>query len=355
MTAMIPMVETPGDARDLLTAMTSDPRIRALSEHFTTGFPAVVEHLQKVKATLPTSEQAQAQVVESRWRNAAEVPGRLPDEPGPALVWLTSLASTRWDLRAGAERDAIPTSAELLPDDVCDLVYGLAQDWGMRSPRLAVGEFDGVVVLGGLVRANLNRPQAAADALASGDVSASYVVGLTGDRPLSDVEMDLASQMGLEGRNEQDSMAEGFGRAFGLAQDDWIQSIEYGRPVRRYRLASGTELLIVLAPPRDDEGKQRASTESSFGWFARTSGLVDESSGLLVITTPIYWIQNHIDVLTKLAGAGSAARAITAGGTAEVMPPDLVQHYRSQHYLQEIKSAFDAVPRLLNWAGIEAG
>lgn len=355
MTATIPMVETPDDARDLLAVMTSDPRVRALSEHFTTGFPSVLEHLQKVMATLPPSEQAQADVIQYQWLNAPEVLGRLPDAPVAALAWLTSMASPRWDLRAGAERDAIPASAELLPAEVCDLVYGLAQDWGMRSPRPAVGDFSGIVVLGGLVRANLNRPQAAADALAAGDVSADYVVGLTGDRPLSDAEVDLAGQMGLQGRTEQDSMTEGFERAFDFAPDSWINGIEHGRPVRRCRLPSGTELLIVLAPPRDEEGRKRASTGSSFEWFARTSGLVDESSRLLVITTPIYWIQNHIDVLTKLAGAGSAARAVTAGGTAEVMPSNLVQPYRSQHYLQEIKSAFDALPKLLAWAEIDEG
>ena len=64
---------------------------------------------------------------------------------------------------------------------------------------------------------------------------------------------------------------------------------------------------------------------------------------ILSLTTPLYWIQNHANLLTLLP-QGSLT---TAGGTADVAGP---ARYRSQHYLQEIKSAVDVLEDLHAWA-----
>ena len=74
---------------------------------------------------------------------------------------------------------------------------------------------------------------------------------------------------------------------------------------------------------------------------------LDAGSGLLCVTTPLFWMQNHVNLLTRLPSTGTVL--VTAGGTADVAA--IAQpRPRGQHVLQEIKAAIDALPDLLAWA-----
>lgn len=347
----LPTVTTHEDAVALIRSMTTDPGLLALVEAFDDGFPHIVDHIMGLLSSLPDAEREHSRKVLSAWKSVTADTDPIPDHSADRVSWLLGFAGDRWDFRCGSERDQIPTSVELLPEREAQLVYDIADRWGMRSPRPASGTFDGIIVLGGLIRANLNRPQAAADALASGAVRARFVVGLTGDRAMSPQELQLAEALEVTGTTEQEALAVGLSRSFNCPMEAWQVGSQAGHPVWRQSGPDGLQISLVLAPPRDESG-QRASTSSSFEWFAKSSGLVGDSARLLSITTPIYWIQNHIDLLTKLARFGNDATVVTAGGTVDVIPGELTPPYRSQHYLQEIKSAIDALPKLQEWAGI---
>ena len=68
---------------------------------------------------------------------------------------------------------------------------------------------------------------------------------------------------------------------------------------------------------------------------------------VLQVTTSIYWIANQIDARITLP---DDVEVHTAGYRQSITPfPQ--QTFTPQHYLQEIKAAVDALPRLLAWAG----
>ncbi len=352
----LPMVNTPLEAQALVNAIVDDDRIATLVSDFGPGMgglPRLITYLQEIGPHLRGIEETQADRILAAWTSTSGQPvttrPRVSD-PSLAVDWLTSYAAGRWDFRCGQERDFIPTSRELLPDSTATAVYTLADSWDMRTPRMANGDFDAVIVLGGLVRANLNRPQSAAALLSSGRITTPLVVGLAGDRDASPQEAALARQLGAPDDTELAALTFGMGSAFGVAPDQWIPVADgSGGNGLRAVGPDGLELLVVSAPVVAP-GK-RAGAAAAFEWFARSSGLVTDASRILSITTPIYWIQNHIDLLERLAKVGSAAQLVTAGGGIDVVPDPLRQTYLSQHYLQEIKSAIDALPRLIDWSG----
>ncbi len=349
------MVSTPLEAQAVVNAIVHDDRIATLVSDFgpgTGGLPRLIAYLQEVGPHFSGTEKTQTDRILAAWRSTNDqlvAPRPRAADPSVAVDWLKAYAAGRWDFRCGQERDFIPTSRELLPGSPATAIYSLADSWGMRTPRMAGGAFDAVIVLGGLVRANLNRPESAASLLSSGRISTQLVVGLAGDRDASPQEAALARELGAPDDTEMAALTFGMGSAFGIAPDKWMPVSDGGAGTGVSAIRpDGLELLVVSAPVVAP-GK-RAGAAAAFEWFARSSGRVADASRILSITTPIYWIQNHIDLLERLAKVGSGARLVTAGGGVDVVPVELRQTYLSQHYLQEIKSAIDALPRLMAWA-----
>lgn len=297
--------------------------------------------------TLPRDEAEQRQVVLSAWSRVATPLHPADDEnmTQSRLDRLRSLASEYWDFRQGAERDAIPTSTELLDPPTADAVYRLARAWGMLGASAVTGHFDHVIVLAGLIRANVNRPRAAAELLASRAVTTESVVGLAAVRAMSEGEVHLARQIGCDASSESEALAFGFEDAFGIDHGAWqTTSRDF---VRSGRSSQGPALTLATAPLNPDG--TRANTGGAFGWFiSDDSHLVHPGTSLLSITTPIYWIASHTSLLTKLPADVSLS---TTGADPADAAIALRQTFRSQHYLQEIKSALDAMADLERWAG----
>ncbi len=270
----------------------------------------------------------------------APVPGGADADRQEQLQALRRFARDRWDMRCGRERDRIPTSIELLPDPVLGLVRGLARDWGMVGPLPASGPYGAAVVLGGTLASTLNRSASAAAMLAAGEVSFPLVIGLASQRPLTGSERRQAAALGAIGSTEADIMAYGLASAFGADPGGWRGEDGLWQQVRE----DGLRLAVTQVPLRPDGS--RPNTGESFDWLLRTD-LLDVGAGLLCVTTPLYWIQNHINLLTRLPLAGTDL--VTAGGTADVAAV-AQPRYLGQHLLQEIKAAIDALPDLLAWA-----
>lgn len=286
-------------------------------------------------------EAAQAGRVLARW--TSQLPAAGPPSSSSIkerITWLSGFAAHRWDFRVGRERDFIPTSCELLAADLAEKVYQVARRWDMLTPAPAQGHFDHIIVLGGLLRANFNRPRAAAELLSSGSATSPSVVGLGAPRPMSEAEIRLAEAIGCDATTEQAALERGLEAAFEFTGSAWEPT---NRPnLRQAQVGDGLTIRSAGAPLNPDG--TRANTGGAFGWFMDDSGLVRPGQSILSITTPIYWIAGHISLMTRIP---PGATLVTVGADPARALPGLEQTFRSQHYLQEIKTAIDVLAKAL--------
>lgn len=338
--SMLPAPGSKGEALAFIERILSDQGLQHLVEATSCrsgGLRRMHEHLAALGPGLPSPERVQAQRILNQW--AATLRAGDPAPPGapPAerITWLRSVARGRWDVRCGRERDRIPVSCDVLPPDLADLVRDLADRWGMAGPMAAHGAFDAAVILGGQLISNRNRSAFAAQLLRTGSVRYPLAVGLACRRRLSRSEQSAAPSLLA---TEADAMEYGMEQAFGVSADDWC-TMEPG--LRGQRRSDGLQLLATHIPL---EGTRRPDTGGSFDWLIAT-GALRHADRLLCVTTPIFWIQNHSNLLIRLPGPHP--QLITAGGTADVAGAPV---FRSQHYLQEIKAAVDVLTGLLAWA-----
>lgn len=341
------MVTGRADATRFIDELLAEEPLWLLAEHFddsSEGLSARIADLEELISTLEPAERAQAELVLSGWKHADPLPPRPgKDDTAAQVAWIVELARQRFDFRWGRERSYIPTSRELLRPELAGLVYELADRLGMREPHQAHGEYDLVVVLGGLIRANVNRSALAASLLSGGSVRAPQVTGLAGVRELGPGELDLARGLGCPFSTEQDSLAWGLQQAFGTKGSAWSAASP-----GIISLSETTGPLVTCGTAPTPGTKGRADTQSAFQWLLdAVPGITTSASRVLCVTSAIYWIDGHIRLLTQLPTGCELVTTGTAGGNEN---PLLAQTYLSQQYLQEIKSAINALPGLLSWA-----
>ena len=345
---MGPMVTGQQDARAFAAELVANPRLWRLARSFDdspAGLPARIDYLRRIAAELPPQDQQQAVLILEGWQSADALPGMPEDaDLGARVLWLREFARQRFDFRWGKERSFIPTTQELLEPAVAELVYGIADDWGMSSPNEAAGDYDLVVVLGGLIRANVNRSALAAQLLGDALVKAPKVAALAGSRQLGPGEIELARQIGCPVDTEEESLAWGMARAFGTSASSWTSS----SPGIDALSDTGDRVVMCGTAPTPGTGG-RADTQTAFQWLlGAVPGITTSTSRVLCVTSAIYWIDGHIRLLTQLPVGCELVTTGTAGVNAD---PLLAQTYLSQQYLQEVKSAINALPGLLAWAG----
>lgn len=280
---------------------------------------------------LSEAEREQALRILQQWAHLTTDPQPPGESRAQRVAWLRAAARGRWDLRCGQERERIPASADILPADIASRAAALAGDWGMVGSRPVRGDFDAVIVLGGQLTSNLNRSAAAAQMLRSGAVRCPLVIGLACHRPLSDAERASA---GVPIATESGAMELGLARAFGAGA--WC---EVAPGLREQVLPDGLRLLLADMPVRD----ARPTTGESFEWLL-ASGQLAGAGSLLSVTTSLYWIQNHCNLLIRLPPGATLA---TCGTTVDAAGSPV---FRAQHFLQEIKAAVDVLADLLVWA-----
>jgi hypothetical protein len=126
--------------------------------------------------------------------------------------------------------------------------------------------------------------------------------------------------------------------SFGLHRSDW-------REVTNGILSNKSgELEVLLAIVPATTSGRRATTEEGIRWITNATGL-EERSRILLVTLSLYWIANQISVRIALPDATEVASV----GYDQSLAPGVAPILSAQHYLQEIKSAIDALPKLQNW------
>jgi 8-oxo-dGTP pyrophosphatase MutT (NUDIX family) len=327
----LPRIEDAEDARLLIATILADERIDALRAIFSSEVGRLGDHLAGVRAR---ADSAQLSALAAAWDREAVVPA--PTRTTEAL----RADAARWDFRLGRERDSIPTDPDLLPPDVAALVLEVADDWGLTErPDPPSDHYDAVVPIGGLVRANVGRPATVAAWLRAG-LSTAAVLGIGGVRATSAAERETAERLGLPGDSEQSALRRGLELAFDLDPHGWTTR----RPGLDLTMSpTGLPILLGVAPLNADGS--RVNTGQAMTWALDQVDLLSDGR-VLQVTTSIYWIANQID--TRIA----LPRQVTlhTRGYDTGLVPGATPTFQPQHYLQEIKAAVDALPRLQAWA-----
>ncbi len=260
-----------------------------------------------------------------------------------------------WDFRGGKERNLF--QARSLDADTEQAIKDAATTLGLvKGGATPQGRYDHVLILGGLARACLARPLAAARLLEQGGVEAGSVTALGGFRELKGNEVGLVEQVAFEQAgtesvgDEFDAMDAGIRLAFGLDSPDRERGerseLEFGSwRVREYTTAAGLPAFVVAAPSSEPE-LRRTNTGDSYEWFATELAGLQPGQRVLLVTSDIYVPYQHADAL-RVLGLPHQVLVETMGIQPGDVDPRLSQVFSADAYLQEVRSTIMAYGRLL--------
>ncbi|GAB3034645.1 hypothetical protein GCM10027052_10570 [Parafrigoribacterium mesophilum] len=283
--------------------------------------------------------------------------GGVPVGSGAELLgWLDQFSAQHWDFRAGAERNLgqapqFSLAEESETERAC-LALGLASD---DPPRRS--SYDTVLMTGGMVRAGIVKPRFVRELLRGG-LDAASIVFVGAFRPFGGDEAETAVKLGVPGSDEVDAMVAGMDAAFGpLGEPEVVESIAENPFLSWRRLAwqlGKTTLRVVAAP--SSHPQRRANTADTFRFWAEHHSVREQS--VLVVTTPIYVpYQGAVAVDVLGLGHGLTVETVAVSATASDLG-ELSQEFRTEHKLQELRSAIRAIGSLrerlgyLDWPGV---
>lgn len=264
------------------------------------------------------------------------------------LAWLSEF-STRWDFRGGKERNRA-TAASFTPEQEA-LVTRAATDLGLRGrgSHPSARRYSHCLVLGGLVRACLLRPQWAATLVTEG-YGFGQVTALAAFRPLGGDEPQLAELVGWDDiTTEFEAMDRSVRAAFGTTQEPTVRQQREDNPnsswsVNHYA-ENGIPPLAVVAAPSSQPATRRANTPDTYRWWAEQVAELTPEDSVLLITNGIYVPFQHAGAVNMLARPyGCAVETIGIPDTLTGTLPR--QQFATEHYLQEIRSAINTMQLL---------
>ncbi len=284
--------------------------------------------------------------------SGGEVPAKL--ELPELLAWLERF-SEAWDFRGGKERNLF--KARSLDPATDKTIKAAAAALGLIKGGVEPeGRYDHVLILGGLARACLARPLAAARVLEKGGVEAGAVTALGGFRELKGDEVGLVEQVAAEQAgtrpvgDEFDAMDVGARLAFGLGSPDRERGERSEQAFGSWRVheyTTGASLPVaVVAAPSSEPEVRRTNTGDSYEWFATEFAGLRPGQRLLLVTSDIYVPYQHADAL-RVLGLPHEVRVETMGIQPGEVDPRLSQVFSADAYLQEVRSTIMAFGRLL--------
>lgn len=263
---------------------------------------------------------------------------RLPAD-GPLVDRLADAErfSTRWDYRAGLERQQ--AAGETFEPELDALIRATTAALGLADCATPAAQpYDHVLVLGGGVRTMLARADLAATVLREG-IAVSTVAGLGSTRPLVGQE-EVTRELGLRPcPTEGDAVEEALRREFRLGEptgcrggDDWW--------VREH--ADAQPPVYVLAAPSTRPGMRANTADTFVGWAQRLPGAV-RGARLLLVTTDMFVPFQHCDAV-RVLGLGYGAMVETIGFATATSR--WVRPARAFEVLQEVRSAIRSMQLL---------
>jgi len=264
---------------------------------------------------------------------------------------LQAWSSVTWDFRAGRERNLVDPNS--ISGPLAEAVEMAASALGLRSAAGPLADhYDAVLMLGGLVRACVWRPEYASVLLQS-RISADAVVALTGFRTLNEAEQALLPAFDLQGVSEEhEAMRRSLQRFF--AVDVMHESVPLDpaiEPNLRTLVAEGTgdggqAVQLVVAPSSDPT--RRANTADSYAYWASEVARVRRGQRILMVTSPIYVPFQHADAV-RMLGLPFGCIVETVGIDDSLV--DLrgePQGFVAVNYLQELNSTIRSLKALID-------
>ncbi|NEM08171.1 hypothetical protein [Geodermatophilus normandii] len=288
------------------------------------------------------------------------------------LAYLDGFSAAEWDFRARAARaraagylERNQVDRDLVDGPREELVFAAARALGLVDPRPPQRDhYDYVLVLGGLVRANVSRSQYAAHLLRSGRVSTASVAALTAFRPLARNESDktqdehrLLETLELPDRaTEAEVLGDALADAFGLPDAPTIPA-RGEEDTGRFGVATtsdGARTVTLVAAP-NPASSRRANTGQTMRYWAREVAHVKAGQRILFVTSAIYVPFQHAVALQNL-GLPFGATVETVGVDPATLRPGLAAaSFRGVNYLQELRSAVRAYRSLVRSLDENAG
>jgi hypothetical protein len=259
----------------------------------------------------------------------------------------------RWDTRQGLERN-LAAELELGPEQE-SLVIDAANALGLRGDPPRHRHYDHMLMLGGLVRACVARPSYAAQLIREGEITAGEVTTLGAHRPFVGNEFEQAAELGWDGLTEEyEALDTGTRRAFGLGEPEYEEGERFGDVgstwgVKHYRTGDGLPVRVVAAPS-SAPSTRRANTADSYKFFAEHVANLKPGERLLLISTAIYVLPQHVAALRILA-LPYGVEVDTVGGKPTNRPRLPLSHYSATKYLLEVRSTVRALAQLVDELG----
>lgn len=275
------------------------------------------------------------------------------------LAYLDDFAGATWDFRHAKAKERNQIDTDLVTGNDEELVIEAADALGLVRPRPPqYGDYDHVVVLGGLVPTGSIWRTAYAAHLLRHNVTAENLTAISAYRELTSSaahpyrdEYKLLHDLGLPRRSyEWEVMEDGLRRAFNLSAFTVEQESEPGAEgYLRFRISSaksnGRRIFLVAAPGTNPG--QRANTADGYRYWVERAANLQPGYRILAVTTCIYVPYQHAIALQHL-GIPFACSIDTVGVDPDaVNDKSIRQEFRGVHYLQEIRSALRAYRQLL--------
>ena len=273
-----------------------------------------------------------------------------PDVPlGPRLAALDAFTE-RWDTRQGRERN-LATELNLSPEQE-SLVIDAANALGLRGDPPRHRHYDHMLMLGGLVRACVARPSYAAHLIREGEITAGEVTTLGAHRPFVGNEFEQADELGWGKLTEEyEALDAGTRSAFDLGEPEFEEGERFSDVgstwgVKHYRTSHGLPVRVVAAPSSEPETR-RANTADSYKFFAEHVANLKPGERLLLISTAIYVLPQHVAALRILA-LPYGVEVDTIGGKPTNRPRLPLSNYSATKYLLEVRSTVRALTQLVS-------
>jgi len=262
----------------------------------------------------------------------------------------------RWDTRQGRERN-LAAELELSPEQE-SLVIDAANALGLRGDPPRHRHYDHMLMLGGLVRACVARSSYAAHLIREGEITAGEVTTLGAHRPFVGNEFEQAAELGWGALTEEyEALDAGTRRAFELGEPEYeegerLADVGGTWGVKHYRTDAGLPVRVVAAPS-SEPAIRRADTADSYKFFAEHVANLKPGERLLLISTAIYVLPQHVAALRILA-LPYGVEVDTVGGKPTNRPKLPLSHYSATKYLLEVRSTVRALAQLVSALGNES-
>jgi hypothetical protein len=268
--------------------------------------------------------------------------------PLPERLAALDAFTERWDTRRGRERN-LAEDLDLTPEQEA-LAIDASNALGLRGDPPRHRHYDHMLMLGGLVRACVARPSYAAHLIRQGEITAGEVTTLGAHRPFVGNEFEQADQLGWGALTEEyEALDAGTRQAFELGAPEREEGERFDDKgstwgVKHYRTPDGLPVRVVAAPS-SEPALRRADTADSYKFFAEYVAELKPGEKLLLISTAIYVLPQHVAALRILA-LPYGVEVDTVGGKPTNRPKLPLSHYSATKYLLEVRSTVRALTRL---------